>query len=68
MKNAGADFTEGALFSLQSSAVPLVVEGVGNLYKVALGEKKFEDAAKDMGNLTLSVATTGAQYELFLQE
>ncbi len=59
MKNAGADFTEGALFSLQSSAVPLVVEGVGNLYKVALGEKKFEDAAKDMGNLTLSVATTG---------
>ncbi|ENQ3078684.1 hypothetical protein ACEOWG_001881 [Bacillus cereus] len=59
VRNVGTEFTEGAVFSLEASAVPLLVEGVSNLCKVVNGEKEFSEATKDMGKLTLSVAATG---------
>lgn len=59
IRNVGTEFAEGAVFSLEASAVPLLVEGVSNLCKVANGEKEYSEAAKDMGKLTLSVAATG---------
>ncbi|MED3797876.1 hypothetical protein P4604_10870 [Lysinibacillus capsici] len=59
VKNVGTEFTEGAVFSLEASVVPLIVEGVSNLCKVANGEKEFNEAAKDMGKLTMSVAVSG---------
>lgn len=64
VKNMGAEFVEGAVFSLEASAIPLMVEGVSNLCKVANGEKGFDEAAKDMGKLTLSVAGTGGTIRL----
>ncbi len=59
IKNAGTEFLDGAVFSLEASAIPLMIESVNNLCLIANGEKEFSDAAKDMGKLTLSVAGTG---------
>ena len=59
VNNMGNEFKSGAVNSLELSAIPLMVEGVHNLYLVANGEKKFEEAAKDMGKLTTNIALTG---------
>ncbi|MUT64700.1 hypothetical protein [Paenibacillus sp. NEAU-GSW1] len=58
-KNASGNFTEGALRSLNDAAIPIMVEGVRNLCLVASGEKKFDEATKDMGKLTTQVALSG---------
>lgn len=59
VKNASIEFSDGAINSVQASAVPLMVEGVNNLIKVANGDKEFSEAVKDMGKLTGEVALTG---------
>lgn len=64
IKNVGTEFAEGAVFSLEASVVPLIVEGVSNLCKVANGEKEYSEAAKDMGKLTLSVAASGGTIQV----
>lgn len=58
-KNMGNEFAQGAVRSLEAAAIPIMIEGVHNLYLVANGEKKFDEAAKDMGKLTTQVAVSG---------
>lgn len=63
-KNISNEFSNGAANALQASAVPVLVEGVHNLYLVANGEKEFSEAAKDMGRLTSGVAISGGATQI----
>lgn len=58
-KNMGNEFAQGAAESLQSAAIPIMVESVRNLISVANGEKEFKQAAKDVGKLTTQIAVSG---------
>ncbi|GJM72124.1 hypothetical protein HMSSN036_43400 [Paenibacillus macerans] len=59
VKNVNTLFAEGIKGSLEASAIPLAIMGVQNLVLVAKGEKKLEDAIKDVGKGTALSAATG---------
>lgn len=58
-KNIGTEFASGAKDTLSNSVIPLTVEAVSKLIKVAQGEESLGDAAKDMAKTTMSVAVAG---------
>ena len=62
--NIANDFKNGAQQTLEGAAIPIMVEGVHNLVQVAMGEKEFEEAAKDMTNLTTEIAVTGGSIKV----
>lgn len=65
-QNVGKEFIQGAEDTLAASVIPLTVEAVNNLCKVAQGEKSLGEAAKDMGKTTLGVAVAGGGNKLVL--
>lgn len=59
VKNVSSEFSSGAINSLEDAAIPLMVEGVNNLIQVANGDKEFNEAVKDMGEVTSKVVVRG---------
>lgn len=58
-QNVGKEFTAGAKDSLVNLAIPLTVEAVSKLIRVAQGEESLEYATKDMAKISLNVAVAG---------
>lgn len=66
VKNASKEFATGATDALIHSTIPLTVEAVNRMIKVAQGEENIEDALKEMGKETLKVAVVGGGNELII--
>lgn len=66
VENVGKEFAIGAKDTLVKSAIPLTVEAVGKLCKVANGEESLGDAAKEMGKVAVDVAVSGGTNKLVL--
>ncbi|MGF6991571.1 hypothetical protein M2150_002850 [Lachnospiraceae bacterium PM6-15] len=60
-KNIGHEALKGGIDILSASAVPLVVESVGNLCAIVNGEKEAKEAICDIGELTVSIGRKGAK-------
>lgn len=58
-KNIKDEFMIGAINSIEAMTIPLVVEGIHNLYLVSTQEKDFDVAINDMGKLTTNIAIRG---------
>lgn len=58
-QNIGKEFASGAKDSLVNSAIPLTVEAVNKLIRVAQGEESLKDAAKDMAKTSVNVVVAG---------
>lgn len=65
-QNAGKEFAAGAKDTLINSAVPLTMEAVNKMIKVAQGEESFGEAVKDMGEITADVAIAGGTNKLLV--
>ncbi|MEG1958096.1 MAG: hypothetical protein RR071_10245 [Lachnospiraceae bacterium] len=59
VKNVGSEFVYGATDTLVNSAIPLTTEAVRKLVNVAQGKESLDDAAKDIGKITVNVAVAG---------
>lgn len=58
-KNVGNEFINGATEALAMSAIPLTINAVNQITKVAQGELEVSEAAKNIGKTTIEVATAG---------
>lgn len=65
-ENIGKEFTVGAKDSLINSAIPLTVEAISKLCKVANGEENLGDATKEMSKVVVDVAIVGGSSRLVL--
>lgn len=65
-KNVANEFMSGAQSTLAASAIPLTVEAVNTLCKVADGEKTIDEASKEIGKNVVDVATVGGCNVLLL--
>lgn len=63
-ENIGSEFVVGATDALAASVIPLTVEAVDKLCKVASGEKTLKEAAKDMGHAVVDVSVIGGTNQL----
>lgn len=65
-ENVGKEFAAGAKDTLIKSAIPLTVEAVRKMCKVANGEESLGDATKEMGKVVVDVAVAGGTNKLVL--
>lgn len=63
-KNVASEFIGGASDAMTVAAVPMMVLGVQNLCEVASGQKSMEDAAKEMGEMSVKTVVTGGSARL----
>lgn len=66
-ENIGKEFAAGARDTLVNSVVPLTMEAVGKMVRVAQGKESLGEAAKDMGKVTADVAIAGGTNKLLIQ-
>lgn len=64
-KNITKTAIEGGNEALQVYGVPILLEGIHNLYLVANKEKSFDEAADDMGLLTANIIIEGGKNKVF---
>lgn len=65
-QNMGREFASGATDTLIKSTIPLTVEAVREMVKVAQGEENLKDAAKDIGKISTQIAVTGGTNRLII--
>ena len=66
VKNVGEEFAIGAKNTLVKSVIPLTVEAVREMCKVANGEESLRDATKEIGKVVVDVAVAGGTNKLVL--
>lgn len=65
-QNVGKEFAVGAADALIDSAIPLMSQAVKKLVDVAQGRESLEQAAKDMGKITVETAVVGGTNKLLI--
>ena len=63
-QNMGKEFASGARDTLVASAIPLTIEAVNHLMKVAQGEETLTDAAKGYGKTVVDIGVAGGANKL----
>lgn len=66
VENAGKEFVAGAKDTVIGSVIPLTTEAIRKLINVAQGKESLEEAAKDMGKITVNVAVVGGTNKLLV--
>ena len=67
-KNMGTEFATGATEALTGALIPLTVEAVSQMCKVASGEKSLGEAAGDMAKYTVGTAVVGGTRRLIVDQ
>jgi hypothetical protein len=67
-KNMGTEFAAGATEALTGALIPLTVEAVSQMCKVASGEKSLGEAAGDMAKYTVGTAVVGGARRLIVDQ
>ncbi len=67
-KNMGTEFATGATEALTGALIPLTVEAVSQMCKVASGEKSLGEAAGDMAKYTVGTAVVGGARRLIVDQ
>lgn len=65
-ENIAGEFSLGVSDAVVNSAIPLMMEGIDHMIKVAQGEEDFSDVAENMGKTTVELAVMGGTERLLV--